>query len=48
MATNAVLIAVIYLLSFGLIFITIISFVLSIVIAIFVNKDIKTNKKTHL
>lgn len=48
MATNEILIAVIYLLSFGLIVTTIISFILSIVIAVLINKDIKTNKKTHL
>ena len=48
MVDNEILIAIIYILLLGLIVITIISFVLSMVIVIFINKDIKANKKTHL
>ena len=48
MVDNEILIAIIYILLLGLIVITIISFVLSMVIVILINKDIKANKKTHL
>lgn len=48
MVDNEILIAIIYILLLGLIVITIISFVLSMVIVILINKGIKANKKTHL
>lgn len=48
MAENEILIIVIYMLLFGLIITTIISFVLSITVFMLINKDINANKKTHL
>lgn len=48
MAENEILIIVIYMLLFGLIITTIISFVLSITVVMLINKDINANKKTHL
>ena len=48
MAENEILIIVIYMLLFGLIITTIISFALSIAVVMLINKDINANKKTHL
>ena len=45
MAENEILIAIIYILLLGLIIITTISFVLSIIIVMLINKDIKTKSK---
>lgn len=48
MAENEILIVAIYMLLFGLIITTIMSFVLSIALVMFINKDINDNKKAHL
>lgn len=48
MAENEILIVAIYMLLFGLIITTVISFILSITLVMLVNKDINANKKAHL
>lgn len=48
MAENEILIIIIYMLLFGLVITTIISFVLCITVVMLINKDINANKKAHL